>query len=113
MLLLTSDWEGTPNVLLEAQHCGCVPVVTGAGGSAEAVDAGTTAELVGMDDRDGTVAAVAALLGDPARRRRMAAAGRAFVASRFAPEALYEGNRRLYEQGLGSAPAAAGTGCPA
>src|SRR5262249_23296457 len=23
-LLLVSDWEGTPNILLEAQHCGCV-----------------------------------------------------------------------------------------
>src|SRR5262249_40888567 len=26
VLLLTSDWEGTPNALLEAQHSGCVPV---------------------------------------------------------------------------------------
>src|SRR5262249_12104982 len=35
VLLLVSDWEGTPNVLLEAQHCGCVPVATDAGGSRE------------------------------------------------------------------------------
>jgi glycosyltransferase involved in cell wall biosynthesis len=102
VLLLVSDWEGTPNVVLEAQHCGCVPVLTGAGGSAEAVDAGVTAEVVGLDDRDAAVSAAAALLADAGRRRRMAEAGRALVARRFAPQALYEGNRRLYEQALGS-----------
>jgi glycosyltransferase involved in cell wall biosynthesis len=102
VLLLVSDWEGTPNVVLEAQHCGCVPVLTGAGGSAEAVDAGVTAEVVGLDDRDAAVSAAAVLLADAGRRRRMAEAGRALVARRFAPELLIEGNQRLYERALGS-----------
>jgi glycosyltransferase involved in cell wall biosynthesis len=102
VLLLVSDWEGTPNVVLEAQHCGCVPVLTGAGGAAEAVEDGVTAEVVGLDDREAAVTAAAALLVDAERRRRMAQAGRALVARRFAPQALYESNRRLYEQALSS-----------
>jgi glycosyltransferase involved in cell wall biosynthesis len=100
VLLLTSDWEGTPNVVLEAQHCGCVPVLTDVGGSVEAVDPGVTAEVVGLNDRGATVAAVAALLGDPERRRGMAKEGRAFVARNFAPERLFEGNQWLYQQAL-------------
>jgi glycosyltransferase involved in cell wall biosynthesis len=100
VLLLVSDWEGTPNILLEAQHCGCVPVATDAGGSGESLDPGRGGVLVGLDDMSGTVDAVADLLGDPVKRRRMAAAGRAFVAERFAPRALRDGNMRLYRAAL-------------
>jgi glycosyltransferase involved in cell wall biosynthesis len=101
VLLLTSDMEGTSNVLLEAQHCGCVPVATDAGGSAEALRHGETGLLVGRDDLAGAVEAVAGLLADPVQRRRLAAAGPAFVAERFAPGALREGNMRLYRAALG------------
>jgi glycosyltransferase involved in cell wall biosynthesis len=100
VLLLVSDWEGTPNILLEAQHCGCVPVATDAGGSGEALEPGWTGMLVGLDDIDGAVTVTAELLGDPALRRRMAQAGRAFVAERFDPRALHEGNMRLYREAL-------------
>jgi glycosyltransferase involved in cell wall biosynthesis len=86
--------------LLEAQHCGCVPVATDAGGSGESLDPGRTGVLVGLDDMAGTVHAVAELLGDAVKRRRMAAAGRAFVAERFDPRALHEGNMRLYRAAL-------------
>jgi glycosyltransferase involved in cell wall biosynthesis len=100
VLLLTSDWEGTPNVVLEAQHCGCVPVVTDAGGSLEAINPGTTAILVERDDPHAAVEAVATLLKDSARRRQMAEAGRPYVANRFAPEKLYRANQHLYEEAL-------------
>jgi glycosyltransferase involved in cell wall biosynthesis len=100
VLLLTSDWEGTPNVLLEAQHCGCVPVATNAGGSPEAVRHDVTGLLVDRDDVDGMVEAVAGLFADPVRRLRLAAAGPAFVAERFAPDALLAGNERLYHLAL-------------
>jgi glycosyltransferase involved in cell wall biosynthesis len=100
VLLLTSDWEGTPNVLLEAQHCGCVPVATDAGGSREALEPDVTGRLVALEDRDGAVRAVAELLADPERRRQMARAGRALVAERFAPAALYDATLRLYRAAL-------------
>jgi glycosyltransferase involved in cell wall biosynthesis len=111
VLLLVSDWEGTPNILLEAQHWGCVPVATDAGGSGESLDPGRSGILVGLDDMAGTVAAAELVLRDAALRRRMAGAGRAFVAERFAPRALHEGNLRLYREALAdgarSAPRAA------
>src|SRR5262249_15723709 len=44
--------------------------------------------------------AVSRLLADPQRRRRMAAAGRAFVAERFPARSLAEGNEALYRQAL-------------
>jgi glycosyltransferase involved in cell wall biosynthesis len=105
VLLLTSDWEGTPNALLEAQHVGCVPVATDAGGSREALSPGETGLLVGLNDQDGAVAAVAGLLADSGLRRRMAAAGRAFVAARFDPQAQYDANLRLYRAALADEPA--------
>jgi glycosyltransferase involved in cell wall biosynthesis len=102
-LLLVSDWEGTPNVLLEAQHCGCVPVATDAGGSREAMVPEETGVLVGLDAQEETVAALADLLLDSERRRRMAAAGRAFVATHFDPGVLHEANMRLYRAALADA----------
>jgi glycosyltransferase involved in cell wall biosynthesis len=110
VLLLTSTFEGTPNVLLEAQHCGCVPVVTEAGGSREALRHGETGIVVGHDDMEGAVAAVADLLADPTRRLRMAAAGPAFVAEHYSPRALLEGNLRLYRLAL-AARAGVGDSC--
>jgi glycosyltransferase involved in cell wall biosynthesis len=104
--LLVSDWEGTPNVLLEAQYCGCVPVATDAGGSREAMRPGETGVIVGLDDRDATVRAVLGLLNDPERRKHMAAAGHAFVSREFAAEALYKANDRLYRDALSDGRAA-------
>jgi glycosyltransferase involved in cell wall biosynthesis len=101
VLLLTSDMEGTPNALLEAQHCGCVPVVTDGGGSREAMRDGETGILVGLHDMTAAVDAVAELLVDPVRRLRLAAAGPAFVAEHFSPHALVEANLRLYRTALG------------
>jgi glycosyltransferase involved in cell wall biosynthesis len=100
VLLLVSSWEGTPNVLLEAQHCGCVPVATDVGGTREALDDGRTGLLVTPDDLDGTVRAVAGLLRDDDRRRRLAEAGSEFVRRRFSPEALDASNLRLYQTAL-------------
>jgi glycosyltransferase involved in cell wall biosynthesis len=111
VLLLTSDWEGTPNVLLEAQHYGCVPVATDAGGSVEALAHGRTGLLVGRDDVAAAVAAVAGLLADPVRRLRMATAGPAFVAERFSPRTLLESNRRLYRTALDNAVAEPTSSC--
>jgi glycosyltransferase involved in cell wall biosynthesis len=102
VLLLTSTYEGTSNVLLEAQHCGCVPVATDAGGSREAIWPGETGLLVGLNDTQGAVDAVTNLLADPTRRLQMAAAGPALVAERFSSRALLEGNLRLYRAALGS-----------
>lgn len=105
VLLLVSDWEGTPNVVLEAQYFGSVPVATDAGGTREALLPDQTGVLVGVDDIDGTVHAVAELLHDESRRQRLARAGRTFVREQFAPEALYRNTLKLYEATVGRASA--------
>jgi glycosyltransferase involved in cell wall biosynthesis len=105
ILLLVSDWEGTPNVVLEAQHYGSVPVATEAGGTGEALLADKTGVLVGVDDMEGTVRAAAALLHDEPRRKMLSRAGRGFVRERFSPEALYRNTVDLYESTLGRATA--------
>lgn len=100
LLLLTSDWEGTPNILLEAQHLGCVPVATDAGGSRETMLPGETGLLVGLDDVDGAVRACRELLAAPQRRKVMAVAGRRWVATQFNPAAMHRAYLTLYRQAL-------------
>jgi glycosyltransferase involved in cell wall biosynthesis len=98
LLLLTSDFEGLPNALIEAQGLGLPAVATRCDfGPDEVVADGETGVLVPTGDPEATTAATARLLGDPERRRRMgeAAARRArelFGLERVLPhwEALLE-----------------------
>lgn len=73
------DVEGLGIVYLEAQACG-VPVVAGrSGGAPEAVLDGETGLVVDGGSVEQVARAIAGLLDDPARRRAMGVAGRAFV----------------------------------
>lgn len=75
--------EGFGIVISEASACG-VPVVTGSeGGMPDAVRDGDTGVVL-PDTEPGTLArAIAELVGDPARRRRMGEAGRRAAESYF------------------------------
>ena len=83
LLLLTSQWEGTPNVALEAQAVGTPVVTTGGGGAREALDPGATGLYVDDGDAGRLAAAVCGLLNDSIQRAAMAAAAPGFVRSRF------------------------------
>ncbi|RBY82582.1 alpha-(1-2)-phosphatidylinositol mannosyltransferase [Geodermatophilus sp. TF02-6] len=78
------DVEGLGMVYLEAAACG-LPVVAGtSGGAPETVREGVTGHVVADPRSPGAVAeAVAGLLDDPVRARRMGAAGRAWVERRW------------------------------
>ncbi|HEX2073300.1 MAG TPA: glycosyltransferase family 4 protein [Geodermatophilus sp.] len=78
------DVEGLGMVYLEAAACG-LPVVAGtSGGAPEAVQDGVTGHVVADPRSPQAVAtAIAGLLDDPARARRMGAAGRAWVEQRW------------------------------
>lgn len=108
VLLLASEIEGTPNVSLEAQHFGCVPVLSDAGGSRETIMPNETGILRAMNDGEGLVTALESLLRGPARRSAMALAGRAFVAERFDPQRIHEQTLALYESLSTSAKQAVG-----
>jgi glycosyltransferase involved in cell wall biosynthesis len=79
VVLLTSDYEGTPNVLLEAMACGLPVVSTRVGGVPEIVQDRQTGFLLEAEDCDGLVAAAAQLVNDPNLCVRMGRAARAFV----------------------------------
>lgn len=72
VLILTSESEGVPGVLIEAQMAGCPTVTYPVGGVAEVIDDGETGVIIGLPDPRAMATVVAALLEDPDRRRRLA-----------------------------------------
>lgn len=82
-MLLSSDVEGLPNVLIEAQALGVPVVTTDAGGSREAVRDGVTGCVVAESSPAALVAACARYLASPDSRARARARGPAFVAETF------------------------------
>jgi glycosyltransferase involved in cell wall biosynthesis len=76
LLVLTSDDEGMPGVVIEAQMAGCPVVTFPVGGVAEVLEHGTTGVVLADHDPGAMAEAVATLLGDPDERSRMVAAAR-------------------------------------
>lgn len=95
--LTTWGWEGLPFTVLEAMAAARPVVATGAGGTPEAVVDGETGLLVPPLDPEALAGALAALVMDPERRRRMGTAGRARVAALFSRDQMIERTTELYE----------------
>jgi len=98
VFLMTSRFEGVPNVLIEAQAAG-VPVVTPAvGGTAEALCNGTTGLLIADRQASSLAGAVLKILTEPQWRRNVAAYGPAFVSERFGQSRMIHETITLYDQ---------------
>lgn len=100
LLVLASDTEGTPGVVLEAAALGVPAVATRVGGTAECVVEGETALLVEPQDVDGLAAAVGGLLAAPERRRAMGERARRWVDERFLLADLAPRYEAFYRQVL-------------
>jgi glycosyltransferase involved in cell wall biosynthesis len=98
-----SQYEGFGIPILEALFSG-TPVVTSRGGCFEEAGGGGSV-YVESGSVEALREALRSLLGDPARREAMRAAGLAH-ARRFRPEALVAGLGDAYRDALGSLPAA-------
>lgn len=96
VFLLTSRFEGTPNVVLEAGALGVPVVATPAGGTGEAIDLGETGWL--ETDAPALARRVLLLLTDAGLRANCATRGPAFVAERFGLERMIAETRALYPQ---------------
>ncbi|WP_046864957.1 glycosyltransferase [Microvirga massiliensis] len=104
VFLLTSRFEGTPNVVLEASILGVPVVATEAGGTREAIAPGSTGILVQEHDPRRIADAVLSILGDPAWAPRARKEGPRFVAERFGFARMLDETLRLY--GLSGEPQA-------
>ncbi len=95
--VLTSDYEGTPNVLLEAMASGLPVVATNVGGVPDIVQDGVTGLLVERDDKEVLLAALAELVKDRPRRLEMGRRAREFVETGYSLERLPENLLNLYD----------------
>jgi len=82
VFVLTSDDEGVPGVLIEAQMAGCPVVAPPIGGVRDVIEDGVTGTITARTDASEIAVAVVDLLADRERRTRMADAARV-RASRF------------------------------
>lgn len=98
VVVLTSDNEGTPVSLIEAQAAAVPVVSTAVGGAATVVVDGQTGRLVPLDDEPRLAHAVEGILDDVDLAREMAAAGRAHVTATFALERLVADVDALYRR---------------
>lgn len=87
VLILPSNLESFGLVTIEAQACGCIPVVHRCGGTAATLDDGITGILYSPNDLETLVSAVRRALAFGEAQR---SAAREFVKNRFSPRQLAE-----------------------
>jgi len=86
LLILTSETEGLPGVVLEAAAAGVPAVAFDVGGTAETILPGVTGELVPPGNIEALFSTVARLAGDRAKLIEMGQRAKAFVADRYSLE---------------------------
>jgi glycosyltransferase involved in cell wall biosynthesis len=99
ILLLTSDWEGTPNVLLEAMACGVPVIATRVGGVHEIVD-NKRGIIVDPEDEVGLAQAALKLIKNAPLRTQLGEHGRAYVQYVHALELLGKRLINIYSEVL-------------
>jgi glycosyltransferase involved in cell wall biosynthesis len=97
VLLVTSDNEGLPTVVLEAMALGAPVVARAVGGIPEIIKHGVNGMLVGSASAADLAAACSALLASPSARERMAQKARE-TAELYAPRQNADAVLRLYSE---------------
>ncbi|HET7841070.1 MAG TPA: glycosyltransferase family 4 protein [Terriglobia bacterium] len=105
VLVLCSDHEGLPMILLEALALGVVVVARAVGGIPEVIVHNTAGVLVHDSDPKSLAQACRNVLSDKMSAARLAQAGMKLVAEKFSAEATAAATASLYNQ-LAAAPAA-------
>jgi glycosyltransferase involved in cell wall biosynthesis len=97
VVVLTSEREGLPNVVLEAMARGKTVVATAVGGIPSVIEDGETGLLVPVGDVEATRTAVERALADPELRRRIGAAAREQVREHSSWDRVTERTLEVYE----------------
>lgn len=97
ILVLTSDWEGTPNVVLEAMASGLPVVATRVGGVPEVVQHRETGYLSEAHDEEAISEHALDLVNNPVLRNEMGRRARQYVVVNHSPLGLPNHLGRLYE----------------
>jgi glycosyltransferase involved in cell wall biosynthesis len=105
IFVLTSEYEGTPNVLLEAMAMGLPVVATAVGGVPDIVKDGETGFLIPRDDLKAQVAVIARLIRDSDLRARIAKQARSYIEENHSVHRLSGHLNRLYELAFSRRPA--------
>jgi glycosyltransferase involved in cell wall biosynthesis len=99
---LTSDWEGTPNVVLEAMAAGLPVIATKVGGTPEIVDDGKTGVLVDAGDSAAIARAALGLASDAAASEAMGRRAAQAAEDRFSISAMVRATAGIYSEALGT-----------
>ena len=83
IFLLTSDFEGTPNVVMEAMSCGLPVIATRTGGTSDLIKDGETGYLVNPGDIEDIVMHLHLLLEKPELRMKLGTAARQFIVDHY------------------------------
>jgi glycosyltransferase involved in cell wall biosynthesis len=94
----SSDFEGSPQSVLEMMEAAKPVVATSVGGMTDMVIDGETGILVEPGDRDGLAEGVATLLRDPGRAAEMGRAGQELRRREFTMEHMISLVEQLYEE---------------
>jgi L-malate glycosyltransferase len=93
---LTSDWEGTPNVVLEAMAARVPVIATAVGGTPEIIESGCSGVLVAAGDVASLVAEAQRLVHDRRAAAEMGERARAAVTERFSIAAMVQATEQVY-----------------
>ena len=104
VLLLTSDHEGTPNVIMEAMSCGLPVVATAVGGVADLVQPGEAGFLFAPDQAEQAVAALVQLAREPSLASGLGARARSLIEAKYSVALLPNLLAGLYEKALAPSP---------
>lgn len=102
VFVLPSEFDNSPNVVLEAMSCGLPVVATNVGGVAQYVENGRGGTLVPRGDQARLAEAVSDWLASAAARRAAGVHNRATVESKYSWRASAEALLAVYERILGS-----------
>jgi glycosyltransferase involved in cell wall biosynthesis len=98
ILVLMTQWEGLPFIILEAMGAAVPCVASDIPGNAEVIEDGRTGRLVPHRDSEALTAALLAMLADPEAMRRMGQRGYGLLGNGFGGRQMTERTTEVYER---------------